>query len=86
MVKNNKLKSLYIGLSILIVLILMIISLKLGSIDISFGELIKGLLSGSNEGNIGIIKDLRMPRVIIDERMEENTQLYKKQSLRRKIL
>ena len=64
MVKNNKLKSLYIGLS-LIVLILMIISLKLGSIDISFGELIKGLLSGSNEGNIGIIKDLRMPRVII---------------------
>ena len=43
----------------------MIISLKLGSIDISFGELIKGLLSGSNEGNIGIIKDLRMPRVII---------------------
>ncbi|MBO3411723.1 iron ABC transporter permease [Clostridium perfringens] len=65
MVKNNKLKSLYIGLSILIVLILMIVSLKLGSIDISFGELIKGLLSGSNEGNIGIIKDLRMPRVII---------------------
>lgn len=65
MVKNNKLKSLYIGLSILIVLILMIISLKLGSIDISFSELIKGLLSGSNKGNIGIIKDLRMPRVII---------------------
>ena len=67
MVKNNKLKSLYIGLSILIVLILMIVSLKLGSIDISFGELIKGLLSGSNEGNIGIIKDLRLSLIHISE-------------------
>ncbi|MDZ5255287.1 iron ABC transporter permease [Clostridium sp. LIBA-8841] len=65
MVKNNKLKSLYIGLAIIIVFGLMLISLKLGSIDISFSELITGLLSGETQGNIGIIKDLRMPRVII---------------------
>ncbi|EGT3615779.1 iron ABC transporter permease [Clostridium perfringens] len=65
MVKNNKLKSLYIGLSIIIVFGLMLISLKLGSIDISFSELITGLLSGETQGNIEIIKDLRMPRVII---------------------
>src|SRR5690625_5350109 len=35
-----------------------------GSIEVSAAELIKGLLTGTNE-NVVIIKDLRLPRIII---------------------
>ncbi|WP_300351096.1 iron ABC transporter permease [Clostridium sp.] len=65
MVKSNSLKKVYIGISIIVVLALMIISLKLGSIEITFKDLILGLFSGETKGSIGIIKDLRMPRVLI---------------------
>lgn len=62
---NKNKKIIFILLSAVVLFFTTLISLKLGSIDISFKDLIIGILSGSNDGNIGIIKDLRMPRVII---------------------
>ena len=62
---NKKIRPIFILLALMVLVFTVLVSLKLGSIDISFGELIKGILFGSNDGNIGIIKDLRMPRVII---------------------
>src|SRR5690625_187681 len=41
-----------------------IYSMVTGSIDITVGELIAGLFRGTNE-NVEIIKDLRLPRIII---------------------
>jgi iron complex transport system permease protein len=41
-----------------------IYSMATGSIDITVKELIKGLFTGTNE-NVEIIKDLRLPRIII---------------------
>ena len=64
-VSNKKFKISFIVLSILILLVTVLVSLKLGSINITFRELIKGIFLGQSDGNIGIIKDLRMPRVII---------------------
>ena len=61
-VSNKKFKISFILISLLATAL---VSLKLGSVNITFKELITGLFSGSSEGNIGIIKDLRMPRVII---------------------
>src|SRR5699024_11705595 len=59
---NKKLISFII---IIILLPLVIVySAITGSIDISAGELIKGLFSGANV-NVLIIKDLRFPRIII---------------------
>lgn len=43
---------------------MILLSATTGSIDITVGELIKGLFTGTNE-NIAIIKDLRFPRIII---------------------
>lgn len=60
----KKSKILLIILSLVLLIASILLSLKLGSIDITFKELITGLFSGSNESNIGIIKDLRVPRVI----------------------
>src|SRR5699024_9622153 len=55
-------------LSFVVVLLLIpltvIYSAVTGSIDVSASELIKGLFTGSNE-NVEIIKDLRLPRIII---------------------
>ena len=64
-VSNKKFKISFILISLIVLLITALVSLKLGSVNITFKELITGLFSGSSEGNIGIIKDLRMPRVII---------------------
>ena len=62
---NKKTKIVFTVSLLLVLLATILISLKLGSIDISFTELIKGIFTGDSTGNIGIIKDLRMPRVII---------------------
>lgn len=55
-------------ISFIVVLILLpimvIYSATTGSIDISTGELIKGLFTRTNE-DVAIIKDLRFPRIII---------------------
>ena len=64
-VSDKKFKIVFIGAIFLVLIATILISLKVGSINITFGELITGLFSGQTEGNIGIIKDLRMPRVII---------------------
>src|SRR5690625_6096823 len=41
-----------------------IYSMITGSIDITIGELITGLFTGTDE-NVEIIKDLRLPRIVI---------------------
>ena len=64
-VSYKKFKVSFIIISLLIVLATVLVSLKLGSVNITFNELISGLFSGQKDGNIGIIRDLRMPRVII---------------------
>ena len=58
-VSNKKFKISFILISLIVLLITALVSLKLGSVNITFKELITGLFSGSSEGNIGIIKDLR---------------------------
>lgn len=62
---SKKHKGIFIISSFIVLMISVLIAMKIGSINITFKELISGLLSGSREGSIGIIKDLRMPRVII---------------------
>ena len=64
-VSNRKIKISFIVIALLILIVTILVSLKLGSINITFKELISGLFSSQADGNIGIIKDLRMPRVII---------------------
>ena len=64
-ISDKKFKISFIAISLLVLLVAILISLKLGSINISFNELITGLFSGESNGNLGIIKDLRMPRVLI---------------------
>lgn len=64
-VLSKKTKIAFIFSLLIVLMVTILISLRLGSIDISFTELIKGMLSGESTGNVGIIKDLRMPRVII---------------------
>ena len=64
-VSDKKFKIAFIIAALVALLATILISLKLGSVNITFGELITGLFSGETDGNIGIIKDLRMPRVII---------------------
>ena len=64
-VSYKKFKVSFIIISLLILLATVLVSLKLGSVNITFNELISGLFSGQKDGNIGIIRDLRMPRVII---------------------
>ncbi|MPQ44277.1 FecCD family ABC transporter permease [Clostridium tarantellae] len=62
--KNNIKKTIYIGISSILLLLIAVISMKIGSIDITFKELITGILTNNNQDNMGIIRDLRMPRVI----------------------
>ena len=64
-VSYKKFKVSFIIISLLILLATVLVSLKLGSVNITFNELISGLFSGQKDGNIGIIRDLRIPRVII---------------------
>lgn len=64
-VSDKKFKISFIVISLMLLLATILISLKLGSVNITFKELISGLFSGQADGNVGIIKDLRMPRVII---------------------
>lgn len=58
-------KTLYIVASVIFLFIVSLVSMKLGSLDISYGELIKGIFINLNEGNMSIIRELRFPRIII---------------------
>lgn len=49
---------------IILLIVTTIYSMTTGSIEVSAIELIKGLFTGANE-NVEIIKDLRLPRIII---------------------
>ena len=59
---NRKLISFIIVITLLIMTL--IYAAITGSIHVSFLELAKGLLSG-NDNNVNVIKDLRLPRIII---------------------
>ncbi|GAB6170446.1 iron ABC transporter permease [Clostridium carnis] len=63
--KNNKIKKIYICISIVILAITTIVAIKIGSIDISLRELILGILTNNGGQAWEIIRDLRIPRVII---------------------
>lgn len=58
-------KTLYMVASIIFLFVVSLVSMKLGSLDISYGELIKGIFINLNEGNMSIIRELRFPRIII---------------------
>ena len=62
---SEKNKKIFIISTFIVLLVSVLAAMKIGSVNITFKELVTGLLSGSNEGSIGIIKDLRLPRVII---------------------
>lgn len=62
---SKRFKILFILISFIVLIATVLVSLKLGSVQITFSELMGGLFSGQSDGNIGIIKDLRLPRVII---------------------
>ena len=64
-ISSKKFKISFIIISLLVLLATVLVALKLGSVNITFKELISGIFFGQSEGNVGIIKYLRMPRVII---------------------
>lgn len=64
MLKNNK-KLICISIGIAILFALIIASTKQGSLDVTYKEIIVGILANSRDGNIGIIKDLRLPRILM---------------------
>ncbi|WP_208591990.1 FecCD family ABC transporter permease [Gracilibacillus suaedae] len=53
----------FVGVTLLLCLV-MVISTMTGSINVTFLELIQGLVTGTNE-EVAVIRDLRLPRVII---------------------
>ncbi|MEG2936700.1 MAG: iron ABC transporter permease, partial [Clostridium sp.] len=63
MKKQEGIKKVYIIASIVFLSLGMLYALNVGSVSLSFGDMIKGLCSGVTEGNIGVIKEIRMPRV-----------------------
>lgn len=62
-IKTEGIKKVYIMAAIVFLSLGMLYSLNVGSISMNFGEMIKGLCSGATDGNIGVIKEIRMPRV-----------------------
>lgn len=62
--KSSK-KVILILLSLISMVIITLFAMKLGSIDIEFGELIIGLLTNSSDPKVSLIRDLRMPRVLV---------------------
>ena len=75
--ESNK-KLIYILLSIVALATIVLYSMKTGSIEISFSELIKGLITNDNSGNIGIIKDVRNVLEATKVVTEEETKEVKK--------
>lgn len=64
-VELERKKALYIIISIIFLFAVALTSMKLGSLEISYGELLKGIFTNANEGNMAIIRELRFPRIII---------------------
>lgn len=62
---NNRKKQIYIACSIVLLIVLILVSLKLGSIDVGVKELICGIFFNNSSENVEIIKSLRLPRVIV---------------------
>lgn len=61
---NSKRKiSMILGIAFILT-VAVLVSLKIGSIEISFVELIDGLFLGKESENFLIIKDLRLPRIL----------------------
>lgn len=62
--EKNSIKKIYILAALLLLGVMIIFSLNVGSISMEFTEMIKGVFSRNTEGNIGIIKEIRVPRVL----------------------
>lgn len=61
---SNSKKICMILATVFVLCFTILISLRIGSIDISFKELIEGMLLNKQSNNFLIIRDLRMPRVL----------------------
>lgn len=61
---DNK-KRAYIIVSLITLAIILFVSLRQGSVDITIKELFEGLFSKNTSNNYEIVRDLRMPRVFI---------------------
>lgn len=62
--KNSKYRHLYIIASLIILLLITYIAINLGSVKIAFPDIVRGLFSGE-QGAAGIVRDLRLPRILI---------------------
>lgn len=62
---NHSNKRLFILAACFVLLVVTLVSLKLGSVNVTYKELILGLLSNETSGNVAIIRDLRMPRIFV---------------------
>lgn len=62
---NHGKKVLFIVGTCIVLIGIMLVSLKLGSVEVTYKELILGLLNHETSGNVAIIRDLRMPRVFV---------------------
>ena len=66
--------------TVFILLITILISLRIGSLDISIKELLEGMFLNRQSNNFLIIRDLRMPRVsTIQEIHDRNPEISKKE-------
>lgn len=63
--KSFNKKNILILISLIAMMCLTIYAMKIGSIEIGFKDLLIGLLSNSDDTTVNLIKDLRMPRVIV---------------------
>ena len=62
---SDKKKRAYIIVSLITLAVILFVSLRQGSVDITIKELFEGLFSKNTSNNYEIVRDLRMPRVFI---------------------
>lgn len=62
--KKSKYRHIYILASLIILLLITYIAINLGSVKIAFPDIVRGLFSGE-QGAAGIVRDLRLPRILI---------------------
>lgn len=63
--KEERKKVLYILGALILLFFTAITAMKLGSLEVTYGELLKGVFNNFSDDNLSIIKELRFPRIII---------------------
>ena len=63
--KEERKKALYILGALILLFFTAITAMKLGSLEVTYGELLKGVFNNFSDDNLSIIKELRFPRIII---------------------